>query len=88
MQEEFYTIVDAVDTLFNEKKQALKESKLLTATKKEECNNVSKKIAALKNYIGEIKYLNSDNPSLLINYQMFTYYLSIGHFIISVLSFN
>ncbi len=69
MEEEFYTIVNAVDALFNEKKEALKESKLLTAAKKEACNNVSKKIAALKDYIDEIKHLNSDNPSLLINFR-------------------
>lgn len=69
MEEEFYTIVGAVDALFNEKKEALKESKLLTAAKKEACNNVGKKIAALKDYIGEIKHLNSDNPSLLINFR-------------------
>lgn len=69
MEEEFYTIVNAVDTLFNEKKEALKEGKLLTAAKKEACNNVSKKIAALKDYIDEIKQLNSNNPSLLINFR-------------------
>ncbi|MFL3663337.1 MAG: hypothetical protein ACJ04Q_04990 [Flavobacteriales bacterium] len=69
MENEFYTIVDAVDALFNEKKEALKESKLLTAAKKDACNNVSKKIAVLKDYIGEIKHLNSKNPSSLINFR-------------------
>lgn len=69
MEEEFYTIVNAVDALFNEKKEALKEGKLLTATKNEACNNVSKKIAALKDYIDEIKQLNSNIPSLLINFR-------------------
>ncbi len=69
MEEELYVIVEVVDALFKEKKEALKESKLLTAGEKEACNNVSKKIAALKDYINEIKHLNSDNPSLLINFR-------------------
>ena len=69
MEEEFYTIVNTVDALFNERKEALIECKLLTAAKKEACNNVSKKIAALKDYIDEIKQLNSNNPSLLINFR-------------------
>ena len=69
MQEEFYTIVDVVDALFNEKKEALKESKQLTAAKKEACNNVSKKVAALKDYISELKHLNSSNSGLLVNFR-------------------
>lgn len=69
MEDELYTIVDAVSILFNEKKQELKEAKLLTEAKEKECKSLSKKVAALHDYIKEIKQLNSNNSSLLINFR-------------------
>jgi len=72
MEDELYTIVDAVSILFNEKKQELKEAKLLTEAKEKECKSLSKKVAALNDYIKEIKeikHLNSSNSSLLINFR-------------------